>query len=194
VVLIVAFLYARIGTATASRHVGHIFLCLVAAMWLAPTMTARRSTARANTRRNVLTVLLIVQVVAGVFAASLDLVYPFSNGLAMAQYIHQHDPGRTEIIGLPDTAASTVAGYLDQPLYYLAGARFGTYIVWDTARERLQPIRDVLQSYRPGGRHVLLLINTPVRDPTLHLRLLTHDDNGIVPDEHFWLYEGSAPA
>jgi hypothetical protein len=192
--LVVAFLYLRIGTATASRHVGHIFLCLVAAMWLAPTMTARRSTARANTRRNVLTVLLIVQVVAGVFAASLDLVYPFSNGLAMAQYIHQHDPGRTEIIGLPDTAASTVAGYLDQPLYYLAGARFGTYIVWDTARERLQPIRDVLQSYRPGGRHVLLLINTPVRDPTLHLRLLTHDDNGIVPDEHFWLYEGSAPA
>src|SRR5262249_25281404 len=60
--LVVAFLYLRIGTATASRHVGHIFLCLVAAMWLAPTMTARRSTVRASTRRHVLTALLLVQV------------------------------------------------------------------------------------------------------------------------------------
>jgi hypothetical protein len=191
--LVVAFLYLRIGTATASRHVGHIFLCLVAAMWLAPTMTARRSTARPNTRRYVLTVLLVVQVIAGVFAASLDLVYPFSNGLAIAHYIQQHDLGHTEIIGLPDTASSTVAGYLDRPIYYLAGARFGTYIVWDTKREHLQPISAVLDSYRTGGRHVLLLINTPLRDTSLHLRLLVHDDNGIVPDEHFWLYEGSAP-
>src|SRR5205823_6824313 len=126
--------------ATASRHVGHIFLCLVAAMWLAPTMTARRSTVRANTRRHVLTVLLVVQVIAGVFAVSLDLAYPFSDGLQMARFIRAHHLEHTEIVGLPDTASSTVAGYLDRPIYYLAGARLGTYVVWDTARERLQPI------------------------------------------------------
>jgi MFS family permease len=192
--LVVTFLYLRIGTATASRHVGHIFLCLVAAMWLAPTMTARRSTVRPGTRRHVLTVLLVAQLIAGVYAVSLDLASPFSNGLQMAQFIRAHHLEHTEIIGLPDTASSTVAGYLDRPIYYPAGARLGRYIVWDTARERLQPIAEVLQSYRPGGRHVLLLINTPVTDPSLRLRLLTHDDNGIVPDEHFWLYLGSAPA
>jgi len=195
--LVVAFLYARIGTATASRHLGHIFLCLVAAAWLAPGMTARpatRWTLPGVTLTRVFTVLLVVQAIGGLFATGLDLAYPFSNGRDVADYIRGHHLQRLEIVGLPDTASSTVAGYLNEPIYYLAGARFGTFVVWDQARAHLRPIHEVLDSYHPGGRHVLLLINTPASDPSLHLRLLAHFDNGIVPDEHFWLYLGSAPA
>ena len=195
--LVVAFLYARIGTATASRHLGHIFLCLVAAAWLAPGMVERppkRGAVPRVTLTGVLTVLLVVQAIGGLFATGLDLAYPFSNGRDVANYIRNHHLGNLEIIGLPDTASSTVAGYLDRPIYYPAGARLGTFVVWDRARSHLQPIHDVLASYRPAGRHVLLLINTPATDPSLHLRLLTHFDNGIVPDEHFWLYMGSTPA
>lgn len=197
--LVVAFLYARIGTATASRHLGHVFLCLIAAVWLFPFARSRaRADTPARTSRltlgAVFTVLLVVQAIGGLFATGLDLAYPFSNGRQVADYIRSHHLEHLEIIGLPDTASSTVAGYLDKPIYYLAGARFGTFVVWNTQRSHLQPITDVLESYRPGGRHVLLLINTPASDPRLHLRLLVHYDDGIVPDEHFWLYLGSAPA
>ena len=204
VVLVVGFLYARIGTATASRHVGHIFLCLAAAMWLAPTMQARvgTGTARARgvtrqreqTRRvRAFTVLLVVQVVAGVFAVGLDLAYPFSNGKQMAHFIDAHYPG-VAVIGLPDTAASTVAGFLDRPIYYVNGARFGTYVVWNRSRDTLQPLEDLVQPNppSPSARHVLVLLNAPLGDPNLHLRLVAHYDDGIVRDEHYWLYLADA--
>jgi hypothetical protein len=34
-----------------------------------------------------------------------------------------------------DAAASTVAGYLGRPIYYVAGHRWGTYIIWDKTRK-----------------------------------------------------------
>jgi hypothetical protein len=205
VTLVVGFLYARIGTATASRHIGHIFLCLFAAMWLAPTMQSSGSRARSDrhgasrrfpgftlTRSNAWTALLMIQVVAGIFAVSLDLAYPFSNGRDVAEYITRHHLDGLEIVGMPDTATSTVAGYLDQPIYYLAGARSGTFVVWNTARTPPQPIEDVVASIDTTKPPLLVLLNRPLNDPNLRLRLLTHFDNGIVPDEHFWLYLGSA--
>jgi hypothetical protein len=202
VALVVGFLYARIGTATASRHIGHIFLCLVAAMWLAPSMQQRRPTddGRADTavrvRSRAWTALLLVQVIAGLFVVGLDLAYPFSNGRDVAEYIQHHHLDRIPIIGAPDTASSTVAGYLDRPIYYLAGARRGTYIVWDTARIQAQPLVAVIQThppFRPAGP-VLVLVNRPIDVAQFHLQLLAHFDNGIVPDEHFWLYLGTAAA
>jgi hypothetical protein len=228
VVLVVGFLYARIGTATASRHIGHIFLCLVAAMWLAPYARSRarsitrsralsfpwsrarssehsasppspdftltRSARAASARSRLWTLLLAVQVVAGLFAVGLDLAYPFSNGRDVAQYIQRHHLDHLEIVGLPDTAASTVAGYLDRPIYYLAGSRTGTFVVWNTARNQVQPLDAVIRTQPPFGvgPPVLVLSNRPIDDPNLHLRLLVHYDNAIVGDEHYWLYLGTA--
>ncbi|HEY5014362.1 MAG TPA: hypothetical protein VIK61_16890 [Acidimicrobiia bacterium] len=262
VVLVVGFLYARIGTATASRHIGHIFLCLVAAMWLAPftwsrapssrheaptrfsgfpiarfitwsrarssrheastplsdltlTRSITRSRARssrheasppspdftltrsaraASVRSRWWTLLLFVQVIAGLFAVGLDLAYPFSNGRDVAQYIQRKGFDHFEIVGLPDTAASTVAGYLDRPIYYLTGSRTGTFVVWNTARNQVQPLEAVLRTQPPfeTGPPVLVLSNRPIDDPNVRLRLLVHFDNGIVGDEHYWLYLGEA--
>jgi hypothetical protein len=222
VALVVGFLYARIGTATASRHIGHVFLCLVAAMWLAPGMqewghAVTRSRARsarhgtstrfpgfpltrsirvdaARARSGAWTLLLVIQLIAGLFAAGLDLTYPFSNGREVADYIRNERLDGLTIIGLPDTAASTVAGYLDRPIYYLAGGRSGTYVLWNTARNQLQPLDTVIRT-QPGLSNalpVLLLVNRPLDDPNLPVRLLAHFDNGIVRDEHFWLYVATA--
>ena len=201
VVLVVGFLYTRIGTAEASRHTGHVFLCLVAAMWLAPNMQQwvpsaerKRLDVARGTCANAWTVLLVVQLIAGVFAVGLDLAYPFSNGRDVAEYIQHHKLDDLQIIGLPDTAASTVAGYLDRPIYYLAGSRSGRFVVWNTRRNIVQPIDAVIRTQPPfdDGPRALVLVNRPLDDPNLHLRLLAHFDDGIVPDEHFWLYEGAA--
>jgi hypothetical protein len=131
-------------------------------------------------------------VIAGLFAVGLDLAYPFSNGRDVAEYITSHHLDHLEIVGLPDTASSTVAGYLDRPIYYLAGARQGTFIIWNTTRVPPQPLDAVVSDPAPGVPRVLVLINRPLADPTLHLQLLAHFDNGIVGDEHFWLYLGAA--
>jgi len=140
------------------------------------------------------TLLLFVQVIAGLFAVGLDLAYPFSNGRDVAQYIQRKGFDHFEIVGLPDTAASTVAGYLDRPIYYLTGSRTGTFVVWNTARNQVQPLEAVLRTQPPfeTGPPVLVLSNRPIDDPNVRLRLLVHFDNGIVGDEHYWLYLGEA--
>jgi hypothetical protein len=57
----------------------------------------------------------------------------------------------------------------------------------------VQPLESVIRTQPPfSGPRVLLLANRPIDDPNLHLRLLKHFDNGVVPDEHYWLYAGTA--
>jgi hypothetical protein len=138
------------------------------------------------------TVILVVQAVAGLFALGLDLRYPFSNGRQMATYLRGHHLERSVIVAERDTVSLTVAAYLDHDLYYLAGHRFGRSIVWNADRvEEKEPLDHALRRFAESGtRPVLLLANRAVHRelPGVKLQLLRKFDDGLVADEHFWLY------
>jgi hypothetical protein len=194
VVLVVGFLYSKIQYANASRHYGHIFIAFVAAWWLVPSMERVERTGwsrLAGRRATVLTAVLVINAIAGLFVLSLDLRYPFSNGRQMATYIRQHDLESSVIVAEHDYVSLTVAAYLDHDLYYLSGRRFGQSIVWNADRvDDKESLSHALIRFAQGSRPVLLLANTPVhRDlRAVHLVLLHKDVNGLVSDEHFWLY------
>ncbi|MDQ1521816.1 MAG: hypothetical protein QOI55_2889 [Actinomycetota bacterium] len=196
VVLVVGFLYSKIQYANATRHYGHIFLGLVAAFWLAPSMARverMASSPRAATRRStLLTGVLVVQAVAGLFVLGLDLRYPFSNGRQMATYVKSHHLQRSIIVAEHDYVSLTVAAYLDHDLYYLSGRRFGKQIVWNADRvEERESLTHALNRFAAQRRlPVLLLANHPIgRElPGVSLDLLHTNHDGLVADEHFWLY------
>jgi hypothetical protein len=195
VVLVVGFLYTKIQFASGSRHYGHIFIGLVAAMWLAPSMarvTTRAPATNGRRRATLLTAVLVVQAIAGLYALGLDLRYPFSNGRQMATYMRSHHLERSVIVAERDTVSLTVAAYLDHDLYYLAGRRFGRSIVWNADRVvQKEPLLHALRRFAlPGTRPVLLLANRAVHGdlPGVDLQLLRKYDDGLVADEHFWLY------
>lgn len=196
----VLFLYGKIGYASASRHYGHIFVAFVAALFLAPSMataSADRPDVSANTRSALFTGVLTIQLMAGLVAVSLDLGLPFSNGRDVASYIRREGLENSIIVGEPDIAASTVAAYLDRNVYYPASGRFGSYIIWDRQRvEPGQPLTEVLRrlARRDAEEPVLVLLNRPVDGPLEMLELLAKFDDGIVADEHFWLYRLSPRA
>ena len=193
---ILVFLYAKIGYSASGRHYGHIFLLLLAVSWLAPSMATtgedRGGRARpAELRAVVLTVVLVMHLFAGAFAVALDWTTPFSDGRAVARYLQTNGLDAAVIIGYPDTSASTVAGYLQRQVYYPQGGRFGSYVIWDTDRSgRPRPLADVIADVlRPSGPTVLVLRTAPLDDLPPDLRLLATFDDGIVADEHYWLYE-----
>jgi hypothetical protein len=196
VALVIGFLYGKIQYASASRHYGHVFLALTAALWLVPAMapTARGDSPRAGSLRSHLwTAILVAQVIGGLFVVLVDLRYPFSNGRDVARYIERNHLEHAVIIGQPDVSASTVAAYLDHDVYYPAGERFGRYILWDELRrDRTEPLREIIRRVDEGNREpVLLVINHPVdlRAPgEFRLQPLTQFDGGVVDDEHFWVY------
>jgi hypothetical protein len=196
VVLVVGFLYAKIQYASASRYYGHMFLTLVAALWLLPAMSpaARGDDPRTTRWRTRLwTALLVAQVIGGVFVVLVDLRYPFSNGRDVANLVKDRHLQDAIIIGQPDVSASTVAAYLDHDVYYPSGERFGRYILWDEVRrDRRLPLREIIRRVETRSDDpVLLVINHPIDVRSVagfRLQPLARFDDGVVADEHFWVY------
>ncbi len=109
------------------------------------------------------TVLLAVHLVAGLWAASLDLLYPFSASKNAARFIKQPQWDRLPILGDADDAASAVTGYLGRPLYHPASRRWGSWVVWNQERKtELEPGELVAQAgalSRQRRQDALLLLN-----------------------------------
>ena len=61
-------------------------------------------------------------------------MYPFSNGKAVASYLSNVKEQKPIIVGTEDFAVSTVAGYLDYPIYYPERQSLGTFMIWNKSR------------------------------------------------------------
>jgi hypothetical protein len=198
------------------RHHGHLYLLFIASLWLSSVNLRAGPAARASRlgsspgpsphqtilqaladfcqdhRNRVVTVLLAVHLLAGLWAASLDLLYPFSASKEAARFIKQHRLDRLLILGDADDAASSVAGYLGQPLYYPASRCWGSFIVWNQKRKTdLEPEELLAQARALSGQRcqdVLLLLNhelPPGRFPVIPIHKFT---DSLVPAENYYLY------
>jgi len=146
---------------------------------------------RANCSR-VLTVLLAVHLVAGVWAGSLDFCYPFSESKQVAAFIKKEELDNALIVGHADDASSSVAGYLGRPLYYPARRGWGSFIVWNQARKPDLTPGELVEQARKLSRQqqkaVLLLLNhelPPGEFPVMPVQKFTRS---LVPAENYYLY------
>jgi hypothetical protein len=57
-----------------------------------------------------------------------------SEGTAIADFIHGRHMEDMLIIGDEDAPTFTVAGYLDQDIYYICANRMESFILWDKKR------------------------------------------------------------
>ncbi len=189
------FTYSKIGYASSGRHYGHLFLLLVAMYWIAPSLQASTQSiegqARISHRRSeLLTAVLLIHLVAGLFAVSTDLFAPFSDGKSVAKFLQSSKYTSTAIVGYPDNASSTVAGYLQRDIFFPQGGRSGSYVIWDKDRKKPSDYYEQLINAMTNqdGSAFLLLRNEPVAELSSNVDLIESFADGIVSDEHFWLY------
>lgn len=176
------------------RHDGHHFLLLLACLWLAGPPVSRRL-------RLAVTVLLAANMCAGVYAVARDLRDPFSAGSAVAEYIRAHDLDRLPVVGHRDTPTSTVAAFLQRPLYYPSLGRETSFIPWNSPDRRWDiDNKEVLrQARRLARRHstdVLIVFSRSgrPRPPKLGKAVRIADfSETIVRKERFELYRLPAP-
>jgi hypothetical protein len=182
------------------RHHGHLFILLLASLWLAayfpdkeirnPRMNALAAWARRNKDR-LLYVLLGANLLAGVWAGSMDWRYPFSAGPQVAAYLRNHGLDRMILWGDEDDAASVVAGHLRRPIFYPGSDRWGTFVIWDQQRKCL-PDWELLakaQEFADSNQcEVLLIMNREIPGPHLQVVQLQQFPDSIVPEEEFYLY------
>lgn len=185
------------------RHHGHLFLAFLAASWLMASEKKRRDlehsdiVERTGLISNALVcTVLIVQLLVGLYASIMDLVYPFSASQAMAAYIRDNGLDNNLIVADTDYATLPVVGRLDNPLvYYPRCERVQRMIFWDKHRYRPFKEQDFLDAVEKIGVQssvpVLALTNYSLTKIPNFLKPLKHLDAGIVPDEHYDLFRVS---
>jgi hypothetical protein len=190
------------------RHWGYLFLIFFVCLWLSsyyPESAKWGDWFRSNRlgrffsryQNRFLMTVLTVQVIAALLAFSMDLVNPFSEAKATAQFIQQRFLGQVLIAGDDPFATLSVSGYLDRPLYYPSRGSFGTYAIFDN-RNRPLTQTGVLQQVEKLGsaqpQPLLLVLNyrlnpsTPI-PASLQVAEVKSLVGAIVKDENFYIYE-----
>lgn len=194
--LVSFFSLIHLGT---TRHHGHLFVLFIACLWLARggarDLPAPRSAPR-QAYGLLLTGLLAVHSLAGLWAWSVDLRYPFSASAQTARLIKTQHLSALPIIGINQRPVSPLSGYLDRPLYYPEARSVGSF--WDISYPEFHTSEEIIQALegfsRQHGEFVVVL-SEPVASASLmqatDLKVTYQAYIGptIVEDEDYTLYK-----
>ena len=184
---------------TSLRYHGPYYLALVCSYWLAE---ARNPPPAAGTPRNVLdgirasrshlfTGLLLVHAIVGLTFAVQEQVIPFSGARDAANLIRTNEPPDVLVVGDPDYAMISLAGYLDRPVYIASREEPGAFTRVDkrrrgtplTAEELTRVVSGRLAAER---RDVILVTNYQITMPA-EMGMLVGATRGIC-DERYFIY------
>jgi MFS family permease len=194
----VAFMYGKLRYAAAPRHYGHVYLALLAAMWLAPAMVEWRrrddldpDAAGPNDLRQALfSFVLAIQVVAAMIAVSIDAGAPFSNAERTAAFLRARHLDDGIVISYPAPPGSSVAAYLGRGVVQPETNRVATFMRYDRAAHGpLPPLQAIVDNLRAFRQPATLVVESRV--DTTGLRgadLLARFDDQIVVDEGFTVW------
>lgn len=174
------------------RHTGHLFLVLLACLWLSfsqqPFSTFVLRTAAVTIG---VTLLFASHAAAGVLAAATDLVLPFSAGKETAAFIQRRGYADATLVGSKYFIVSTVANYLDRPIYYAETAQFGTFSRWKWQRTAVAPadlVRTAREMVRLNRKDVVMVVSYDLSLAGESLPLLASFQRSIFTEERYWLY------
>jgi hypothetical protein len=148
----------------ALRHWGLVFILFIACVWLARTYrNGKRGPPAgrpAHWENPFLVVLLTAHVLAGLYAWGTDFLYPFSASKPMAKLIQERGLQNLLIVGDDQMKVSTLAAYLDRPIYYADDNRFGTFSIETTAPQNLPPPGQIFEKVAAliAERHTDVLV------------------------------------
>lgn len=184
-----------------TRHYGHFFIIFLISLWLsiwsqtqqrrgrAPYMATSQTTVFGST---FLTGLLIFQVISGLHAYTIDLLYPFSASRATAEFIQTHQLEDVPLFSEEDRHVVGIAGYLDRPIYYAQRQSFGSF--WGGKYPDLKSTQlavDSIEVFAQQQPDFLAILEHPI-DPTAVaenvVELARFNQPTIQKDERFYLY------
>ncbi len=179
-VILATFFYVKFPGTT--RHHGFAAIWTVIFLWL-----SQEGQAVKRWPASFFAVVAVAHLAAAAVAAWVDLHHPFSTGKAAAQsvasFCREHG-----VVGHPDWAASTVAGFLPPAsMFYATTRKLGSFVVWNLDRAQREDLTDEELVSIAVERHACLLLNRALRKPG-PCTLLVEFPPAVVIDEQFRLY------
>jgi hypothetical protein len=173
------------------RHSGHVFLVLVACIWLSlcqrkiPTTIGRWGVTAS------VTLLFAMHMLIGALAASTDVVYPFSASKEAAEFIQRRGLADATMLGSRFDAASSVANYLNHPIYYAENKQIGTFVLWKKPRSRVSPadlVRQAQELAQLKHEDVVMIVSYDLGSAGIGVLELASFQKSILDHERYWLY------
>lgn len=121
--LLTAIIAVTTFSLSSTRYVGFIYISFVAAWWL-----YNEETTVSVTRQRMINVLLLFQLLAGVYAVIQDIRFPFSNAYRVKELLQEVPPAEKMVTDY--WALNTVSAYADESLYCIDIKREGSFISW----------------------------------------------------------------
>lgn len=183
------------------RQQGHLFIVLLCCLWIAHYVSsnvfgpmALRRISSERGRSIFLTSILVLQMVAGVYAYYQDMVRPFSSAKLVARFIKQKGLADMLIIGSNDHEITSVSGYLDRKIFCPESKTYTGFVVNNTSRHNIEFEELSVETKNVmDARHVneaLLILNYPLGaiPRGFQVECLNQFDKSIQGDERFYLY------
>ncbi len=208
-----------------SRHYGYYYIMLLISLWLclssqnSSLQQTKNSISQTKKRSRfrlipfypfIFTVILIIQLGAGLAFFALDSVVPLSAGKETAQYIQEQGWQDVFIVGSNDSRMTPIAGYLNRKLYYPEIQGIGSFSQWHKRvdvdhKEVLKQVSQLLNSSNdnlPPFDRILLILNNPLKQsheeqidqselfssPDLIIEPITKFEKAQHSGERYYLY------
>ncbi len=193
------FIFALFFPYNDARYMGFFFLFFMASYWLASHWSQRQegSSPLPAMHRPFMYGLLSIHLIAAAITYAWDWRVPFSQAPQMVAYLHTLDASDDLILTDDYRISTTISGYLQKPVYYLAEERMGSFCNW-TSKLRLENETDVkkaiakVQAQFPE-RTIWLITNKAKLSPTLSigdldLSLMQSYTGSLYPTHDCYLY------
>jgi hypothetical protein len=198
----------------AARHYGHLYILLIAALWIAsyypksnfllelfkniPTRIKRVITTWQKVvskyKTTVIVVILSAQMAGGIVAFSRDLLVPYSASRETAKFIKSQQLEQMFIVGSRDANISPLCGYLNRKIYYPERQGMGSFVLFNSQRKEVEAttvLEQVSQIIQQKQTKILLVLNDELKiaKPEFNVSLLRKFTKSFIGNEKYYLYE-----
>ena len=184
------------------RHHGNLFIIFLASIWISrcfrasydiPKRFYKFASYLKKNQKIIITSILVIQVLSGIYAYSMDLIYPFSKSKAAANYIKQSGLEESFILADKNTIVSPISAYANVKIYYLAYDKLGSFFDNPQTKfiknqsELLYKIKLEIQDSTVEN---ILILSYPLNTKTNELKFTKLNDfqNSIVGEERYFIY------
>jgi hypothetical protein len=177
------------------RHCGHLYIWFITCLWISSYYvksnliidsiesilpTFNRGINKLNTlfskyKKKVIMAILCTHVVAGIFAFTMDLYYPFSLTKEVGRFIDNQRMKDIVVVGDIDYInyiGPPLSAYFGKKIYYLGGnsSGLGSFLVWGESRGHIrtqnsfQFFDEIGKYLKSKNQNMLLVLNHKVED------------------------------
>ncbi|MEO1762927.1 MAG: hypothetical protein AAFR83_13360, partial [Cyanobacteria bacterium J06629_18] len=184
------------------RHHGNLFIVFLASIWISrciresydiPERLNQFISYYKENQRKLITIILAIQVISGIYAYSMDLIYPFSKSKVAAEYIKQEGLTDSLIIGDKNTIVSPISAYTNLKIYYIAYEKFGSF--FDNPQTKFiknqsQLVDRIKREIENSSKQNILILSYPLNIETRELTFIKLKDfqNSILGEERYYIY------